>query len=832
MQQSDIVGRVLDRLEHVADGKGDQQWEARCPAHDDRRSSLSVSVGDDGRVLLHCHAGCEPDAICNALGMQPAALFPSKNGRRKRRQPAEIVACYNYRDEQSRILYQVCRFKPKDFRQRIPKPDGGWQWKVKGVRKVLYRLPEVLAADANTPIILCEGEKDVDRLRKLGLTATCNSGGAGKWLTDYNAAFEGRRVVLLPDNDQPGRDHAQLVARHLHETAAAIKIVELPGLKDHGDISDWLDAGNGLAELAAAIKATPAWQPPAATDDDAETDVDPYQQDIEICASLGLDVLGERPTQEILVYSTHTRKLSEVSKIGALNYPLLTQIAGPDVRLRVHRGIESDPPPGSHAFSRVVEAIASVGGRTRIYDGDARGSGIWRGQSGKLVLVGAGQAATWDHASGRLERVDRPRADGLLLDLHAGGPWVDFERLEANIAKAADVGWRDEAYSELVALLNQWNWRNGREDAELLAAMAIGTYLQTCWRWRPHVALSSESRAGKSTLLEMLSRLFGGLAFLTSKPSEAGLRQAIRNRAAAILVDELEADRHRQRVLELLRTAGSGTKIVRGTSSQHGIEYGLKHMVWIAAIESGLVDQADRNRYIKAEFRPPAERHRRAFRNPPETELRDLGDRLLAIAVRCSHDALDAAERTRRLRPDGIDTRIVDSLSVPASITATVLGLDLHDREVLEGSLIRFAATIDQDDLHVESDQQQLMHAILSSIVELGKGGRLSVAQAISAGEWDALERVGITVACDTPGRRPTESAWDRDWLFFDYKNVCRHLLSGTRYGNQSIDQVLLRLDGATRQKTRINGRRPRGVAVPWSLYVNEYADGGAASEF
>jgi len=634
-------------------------------------------------------------------------------------------------------------------------------------------------------------------------------------------------VVLLPDNDQPGRDHAQLVARHLHETAAAIKIVELPGLQNHGDVSDWLDAGNGLAELAAAIKATPAWEPPpAATDGEAESDVDPYQQDIEICSSLGLDVLGERPTQEILVYSTHTRKLCEVSKIGALNYPLLTQIAGPDVRLRVHRGIESDPPPGSHAFSRVVEAIASVGGRTRIYDGDARGSGIWRGASGKLVLVGAGQAATWDHASGRLERVDRPRADGLLLDLHAGGPWVDFERLAEDLEQAADVGWRDEAYGELVSLVAMWNWRNGREDAELLAALIVATYLQTCWRWRPHVALSSESRAGKSTLLEMVSRIYGPLCLLTAKPSEAGLRQAIRNRAAAILVDELEADRHRQRVLELLRTAGSGTKIVRGTSSQHGIEYGLKHMVWIAAIESGLIDQADRNRYLRFEFRPPEERHRRAFREPPEHELRELGCRLLACAVHCSHDALTAAERIRRMRPSGLDARVIDSLSVPAATAAILTGCETTNLAALEAALMKFSATIDPDDLRVDSDQQQLMHAILSSIVEIGKGERLSVAQAIAHGEWDALDRVGVAVAgADNAPNKAREAVWAREWLFLEPRNVSRFLLHGTRWANQSIDQILLRVEGAERRQVRMAGRRPRGISIPWRLYADQVPD-------
>lgn len=823
--QTDIVGRVLDRLGDVTSGKVDQQWEARCPAHDDRRSSLSVSVGeDDGRVVLHCHAGCEPEAICQAIGLRLADLFPPKRDRRK--QKSEIVDCYNYRDEQGQILFQVCRMKPKDFRQRVPKPEGGWQWKVKGVRRVLYRLPDLVAADPKSPVVVCEGEKDADRLRKLGLTATCNPGGAGKWLKEYTASLKDRRVVILPDNDQAGRDHAQLVARHLNGTAAAIKIVELPGLPNKGDVSDWLDAGGDVGQLREAIKAAPAWEPPdEPSAADANADHDPYQPDREICNSLGLDVLGERPDQSILIYSTTTRKLSEISKIGALSYPQLTQIAGPDVRLRVHRGNDSDPPPGSHAFSRVVEAVASLGGRNRIYDGDARGAGIWRGQSGRLVLVGAGRAATWDHEAKRLDQVDRPRADGLLLDLHSSGPWLDIERLGSDLESAADVGWRDETLSELVALLNQWNWRNGREDAELLAGLVVATYLQTCWRWRPHVALSSESRAGKSTLLETLGWLYGPLGFLTAKPSEAGLRQFIRNRACAILIDELEADRHRQRVLELLRTAGSGSKIVRGTSSQHGIEYGLKHMVWIAAVESGLVDQADRNRYLRFEFAPPEERHRRAFRQPPEHELRDLGARLLAIAVRCSQDALGAAERIRRLRPAGIDARTVDSLSVPTSITAVAMGCRPDDDTALESAMMRFAATVDPDDMQVESDQQQLIQVILSSIVDLGKGERSSVAQAIATNEWEALDRVGITVAGDDARCKPIEEAWKRDWLFFDCRNVTRFLLPGTKWANQSIDQVLVRLKGARRHQARMIGRRPRGVAIPWSVYVDNFAD-------
>ena len=105
--------------------------------------------------------------------------------------------------------------------------------------------------------MIVEGEKDADRLAGLGLVATCNPGGAGKWQAAYNSYFQGKRVVILPDNDAPGRQHAQTIAANLDGIALEIKIVELPGLKAKGDVSDWLDDGGTRAELLRICDAAP-----------------------------------------------------------------------------------------------------------------------------------------------------------------------------------------------------------------------------------------------------------------------------------------------------------------------------------------------------------------------------------------------------------------------------------------------------------------------------------------------------------------------------------------------------------------------------------------------
>jgi predicted P-loop ATPase len=166
-----------------------------------------------------------------------------------------IVAAYDYCDEASTLLFQVVRLRPKTFRQRRPDGNGGYVWNLKGISPVPYRLPEMLKADPASIVFVAEGEKDVDALRALHFAATCNAGGAEKWRADFAKYLKGRRVVILPDNDEAGERHAAMVERSLTGIAASVALLRLPGLPAKGDVSDWLAAGGTAEDLEALASA-------------------------------------------------------------------------------------------------------------------------------------------------------------------------------------------------------------------------------------------------------------------------------------------------------------------------------------------------------------------------------------------------------------------------------------------------------------------------------------------------------------------------------------------------------------------------------------------------
>lgn len=265
------VANLLGKLQGVRkEGAG---WAARCPAHEDHRASLTIGIGSDGKALLRCHAGCHYDAVLGAVGLRKRDLFEApRKVKAKEKREGPIVAAYVYRDEAGKTLFRVTRHDPKEFlqwRYENSATAAGWARGVKGVRKVLYRLDELKASDAGALVFVVEGEKDADALVSLGLIATTNPGGAdrgghgkGKWLEGYTESLRGRHVVIVPDNDDPGRDHAQLVARALHGVASTVRVLELPGLEPKGDVSDWLGAGGAAPRLRDLAFETPLWVPP------------------------------------------------------------------------------------------------------------------------------------------------------------------------------------------------------------------------------------------------------------------------------------------------------------------------------------------------------------------------------------------------------------------------------------------------------------------------------------------------------------------------------------------------------------------------------------------
>lgn len=258
---------VATRLDqHRSDGKGG--WSACCPAHEDRTPSLSINDGNDG-IVVYCHAGCDQRSVVMALQAMGAwPVFEKKQqAPAPEKKAGKIKDCYDYKTETGELLFQVVRFEPKDFRQRCPDPlaAGGWKWSIKHLKQLVpYRLPELLASDIKKWIFIVEGEKDANNLAKLGVTVTTFAQGAGKWRTEYTQWFQGRNVCILPDNDDPGRAHAELIAENIHGVAADIKILNLPDLPPKGDVSDWLEApGNDKPKLGKLITAAQPWRPAA-----------------------------------------------------------------------------------------------------------------------------------------------------------------------------------------------------------------------------------------------------------------------------------------------------------------------------------------------------------------------------------------------------------------------------------------------------------------------------------------------------------------------------------------------------------------------------------------
>lgn len=242
------LANVLDLLR--ARGPVKQQgreWRCLCPAHNDTTPSLDVREGEQGKVVFICRSkNCPYTSIIAALGISVRDLYADDQSASKARWDDRIDATYTYRDEKRKPLFQSVRLwapppMNKTFKQR-QHVEGKWVWNLTGVRRVLYRLPELIAADPEKIVYVCEGEKDVENMMRCGLVATTNPMGAGNWRDEYSKFLSGRHVVVFQDNDESGRKHTAAVRKSLAGVAASVKVVLLPDLPPKGDVSDWIEA--------------------------------------------------------------------------------------------------------------------------------------------------------------------------------------------------------------------------------------------------------------------------------------------------------------------------------------------------------------------------------------------------------------------------------------------------------------------------------------------------------------------------------------------------------------------------------------------------------------
>ena len=257
---------ILSRLEGVKGGNG--QYSARCPAHDDHNASLSISSGKDGRILLNCFAGCQPADIVDALGLTMQDLFPNSTLEQAFKRPQRgvkptVATRYDYIDETGVFLYQKTRMSDKSFYWSHKDNFGNWK-KGRNRQAVLYNLPCIKGSQR---IYLVEGEKDVETMKAAGLPAVSPPDGAkSKWLDSFTEALTGKEIVILPDNDKPGKALAETEAQALQGHVKSIKILDLtkiwPELPEKGDITDLIVKHSGkdiVEELHQLEQSTPEW---------------------------------------------------------------------------------------------------------------------------------------------------------------------------------------------------------------------------------------------------------------------------------------------------------------------------------------------------------------------------------------------------------------------------------------------------------------------------------------------------------------------------------------------------------------------------------------------
>jgi 5S rRNA maturation endonuclease (ribonuclease M5) len=227
-----------------------------CPVKEHRKLHLCVTI-DTAQGLWHCNdheqGGTVIDWVMHERNISAADAMLELGGGKNGQEPGgKIVCAYDYTDEAGKLLFQCVRYEPKDFKQRRPDDNGGWIRNIQGVRRVLYHLPQVIAAQT---ICIAEGEKDCDNLAKLGFVTTTNVFGAGKWRDEYSKTLHEKDVIVfgdVGDDDGKGEKHTQQVIESLTGKANSIKHPAMP--EGFHDVSDYIESFSSEAEAKTAIQ--------------------------------------------------------------------------------------------------------------------------------------------------------------------------------------------------------------------------------------------------------------------------------------------------------------------------------------------------------------------------------------------------------------------------------------------------------------------------------------------------------------------------------------------------------------------------------------------------
>lgn len=644
-----------------------------------------------------------------------------------------------------------------------------------------------------------------------------NGGGAGEVgiVSESAPLFTGKKVVIVHDADVPGQKGAGLWVSVLKSVAASVLNFNLPYEVEekHGkDLRDYLNEGHTYDDLLRILDLAPPdsayvpesdHRPPVERPKDME-EVSPFDF---VLDKMGIEVLGEMEgSSTIACYGRKTGKIADVKQISQIRIENLVQMFGDEVLEHIDRG---NSPPGSKvSLFDIRLSIASAASRKApIINASRVGMGAWPMPDGDcLALVGNRDVSIWN---GSLHRTNIPVHQGTLFEF-GGNDWINHDVLAQNLQASESEGWCRSAFAEAVELFSRWTNLKRANDPQILAALVLCSYVQSIWDWRPAVCIIGPSNSGKSMLTSItLPRIFGKLALACSSPSEAGLRQRVKNKSLVILIDEFENTIERSKIFQAMRSSSRGSEVLKGTTNQSGLAYGYRHIPWLSSIESGLTKAADLNRAIILELdkRPVGVP---SLRVPTAEEGKVLGEKLLAVALRHWKRALRLERDLQKDKVSASDPRLVESYAVPASMIAAVTGMDA---EWMAGFL-NSTLTERTDQEQGETDEESLVNEIMGTQVRMARGHSATVIELLFAKahqfEEDnvkVLERVGI---------KRIRMHGTGDGLFLVPDAVAGLLARESRFKGLKIRDILIRIRGAAaKQESFTIGNRPRGILIP-----------------
>lgn len=630
----------------------------------------------------------------------------------------------------------------------------------------------------------------------------CSYHPEAEWL-DLFAGKECRVVFDVGDKDNAGQNGAAVWVGQLLKTASVVRNVQLPPRDDgKNDLRQWIVDGGDYARLCELAE---TFSPVEAGDVTAT--LAPHEG---ILRRLGLTVLGEHEgTQKIEIFSERLRKNTTIENIDRLTVPRLIQHVGyAVVDEHVHEGKEAQP--GKLMVGDVRRAIAAAASDRIFNPANKYGAGVWE-IDGRVIVVKARDAYA---VEGRqLKRLECSAIGSHFLDLSLStGEWFDPGKLQRHLNDAGRPEWCRRVFEEAHEIFAKWFWR-AKLAPLVMASTAFCVWIQTLWEWRPQVAITGASNAGKTWLMKrVLASLYGDMARYKGKPTEAYIRQRMtQHHARAVLMDEFENTHKRQAVYEMFRVSGEGGEIGKGTQDGRGADYRIKHLPITAAIELGHKRAPDRNRYIVFDLEDIPEDRIGTVELPETDQLLDLGMRMLAVALATQEAARLMTRRLGVLRHRGTHSRVIMSLAVPCGMHSAIMG---HD-EAQAAQSMRDVIDCWDFDGQKSSDTLELLQEIFMSTIDVSPREKMTIHQAISSltpGVRDALTLVGIAKVTKRGG-----ISQGAEILFLHPQTVANNVLrpSGNFY-SQAIDQYLLRIPGAVRAVQRLGGASPiRGIEIP-----------------